>query len=139
MATWNVETINKKSVEEHELWQKDDMVIRRITGWRWGSWTVTTSDDNLPEFAFDSGPGGDACNISEEWPDNVEDVEMDSMDDGWYSDIIFPDDMSEEEQERLEELWDEEFYDGWEEDGWVNYDTECWVWNDLKVEKIDGE
>ena len=139
MATWNVETINKKSVEEHELWQKDDMVIRRITGWRWGSWTVTTSDDNLPEFAFDSGPGGDACNISEEWPDNVEDVEMDSMDDGWYGDIIFPDDMSEEEQERLEELWDEEFYDGWEEDGWVNYDTECWVWNDLKVEKIDGE
>jgi len=139
MATWNVETLNKKSVEEHELWQKDDMVIRRITGWRWGSWTVTTSDDNPPAFAFDSGPGGDACNISEEWPDNVEDVEMDSMDDGWYGDIIFPDDMSEEEQERLEELWDEEFYDGWEEDGWVNYDTECWVWNDLKVEKIDGE
>jgi len=64
---------------------------------------------------------------------------MDSMDDGWYGDIIFPDDMSEEEQERLEELWDEEFYDGWEEDGWINYDTECWVWNDLKVEKIDGE
>ena len=139
MATWNVETLNKKSVEEHELWQKDDMVIRRITGWRWGAWTVTTSDDNPPEFAFDSGPGADACNISEEWPDNVEEVELDSMDDGWYGDIIFPDDMDEEEQERLEELWDEDFYDGWEGDGWVNYDTECWVSGEVKIERLDDD
>jgi len=138
MTNWYVETSDKKSVEEHELWQKDNMVIRRITGWRWGAWHVETSDDNPPEFAFDSGPSGDACNISEEWPDNVENVELDSIDDGWYGDIIFPDDMPEEEQERLEELWNEESYDGWESDGWINYDTECWVWGDIKIEKVEG-
>ena len=135
MAKWFVETVNKKCVEEHELWQKDDMAIRRITGWRWGSWLVETSDDNPPDFVFDSGPYGDACNINEEWPDNVESVELDSLEDGVYDDVIYPDDMSEEEQERLEELWDEEYYDGWEEDGWEHYDTECWVSGDLSIEK----
>jgi len=135
MAVWFVETENKKSVEEHEMWQKDDMVIRRITGWRWGAWTVTTTDDEPPEFSFDSGPGADACNIYDEWPDNVESVEIDSLDDGVYDDVIYPDDMSEEEQERLDDLWDEEYYDGWEEDGWEHYDTECWVWGNLSIEK----
>ena len=49
----------KKSVEEHELWQKDDMGIRRITGWRGGTWYVVTSDDNPPGSASslpDAGP-----------------------------------------------------------------------------------
>lgn len=137
MADWYVETSEKKSVEEHELWQKNDMVIRRITGFRWGAWTVTTSDDNPPEFVFDSGPAADACNINEEWPDNVEGVELDSMDDGWYSDIIWPDDMPEEERDRLEELFEDEHYDGWEGDGWVNYDTEAWIRGDIKIEKVD--
>jgi hypothetical protein len=35
-------------VEEHELWQKDDMVIRRITGFRFGTWTVETNDNEPP-------------------------------------------------------------------------------------------
>jgi len=137
MAIWNVETANKKAVEEHELWQKDDMVIRRITGWRWGAWTVTTEDDEPPEFVMDSGPSGDACNINEDWPDNVESVELDTLDDGVYDDIIFPDDMSEDEQVRLEQLWEDDPYNGWEEDGWYHYDTECWVWGELDIDRVE--
>ena len=135
MAYWKVSTRDKKSVEEHELWQKDDMVIRRITGFRWGTWTVETNDDEEPILKQDSRPGGDAINMHDYCDENVENIEMEMLDDGWYSDVIWPDDMDEEERERLEELWDEESYSGWEEDGWVQYETECWASGPLDIEK----
>jgi len=58
-----------------------------------------------------------------------------SVGDGWYGDVRYPDDMDEEEQERLEELWDEDAYSAWEEEGWVQTDTECWAWGEFDIEK----
>lgn len=138
MATWTVSTKDKKSVEEHELWQKDDMVIRRISGFRWGTWTVETSDDNPPVLNQDAGPGGDAINMYDYFEENVENIELEMLDDGWYGDIIWPDDMPDEERERLEELWEEESYDGWEGDGWINYETECWASGPLEIERAES-
>lgn len=141
MAQWRVSTRQKKSIEEHELQQKGDMVIRRITGWRFGSWIVTTSDDQEPQFERTCVPFGtpdaDSIDMNNCYDNNIEEVEMEETSDGWYENIIYPDDMDEEEQERLADLWEEEFYDGWEEDGWVNYETEMWVWGDLEIEKVE--
>jgi len=133
MATWEVSTTEKKSVEEHELWQKDDMVIRRISGFRWGTWIITTEDDDPPELDQSEGPGADSVNMY----DCGYDSELVSLDDGWYGDVIWPDDMSEEERDRLDELWEEEGYSGWEEEGWVQYETECWAAGPLEITKED--
>jgi len=43
--------------------------------------------------------------------------------------------MSDEERERMDELWDEDGYDGWEGDGWYNDDTETWFYGPLSLEK----
>lgn len=134
MALWTVKTEDKKCVEEHELWQKDDQVIRRVSGFRWGSWTVETTDNEPPVLHQTDGPSADAINMSDYSDENVESIELDSLDDGWYGDVIWPDDMSDEERERLEELWDEDGYDAWEADGWYNYETECWVSGQLDVQ-----
>ncbi len=83
-----------------------------------------------------SGPDIDLAN-----PDGLEvfatdyDFELDSLDDGWYGDVEYPEDMSDEERERLEELWDEDGYDGWESEGWTNDDTETWFYGPLSLEK----
>lgn len=137
MAFWEVSTINKKNVEEHELWQKDDMVIRRISGFRWGTWTVETSDIEPPVLNQDSGPGGDAINMYDYFDENVESIELVSLDDGWYGDVIWPDDMPDDERGRLEELWEEDGYSGWEDDGWINYETECWASGPLDIKKVE--
>ena len=137
MAVWTVTTVEKKSVEEHELWQKGDMVIRRISGFRWGTWTVTTTDDNPPEFDQSEGPGGDAVNMYDYIDDNVENIETEMLDDGWYGDIIWPDDMDDDERDRLTELWDEDGYDAWENEGWDQYDTECWASGPLNIERAE--
>lgn len=143
MAIWTVKTLDKKSVEEHEIWIKDGQTIRRVTGFRWGSWTVETSDDQPPEFDFAEVPGGDgkadSIDMNNCCENNIENVELDSMDDGWYGDVEYPDDMSEEEQERLDELWEEDSYDGWESDGWYLDETEAWAWGPLEILDENGE
>ena len=130
MTWWNVKTVDKKSVEEHELWQKDDMVIRRITGFRWGAWTVETEGDTPPVLDQNDGPGGDAVNMH-----NIDyEGELESLDDGWYVDIVWPDAMEESERDLLQDMQDEDAY-SWEEEGWSQYETEVWFSGELEITK----
>jgi len=80
MANWIVKTYYKKSIEEHEHFVKDGKEITRKTGWRSGSWNVTTSDDNLPEFEFTYVPGGDdrkdSIDMNNCYYNNIENVEL---------------------------------------------------------------
>lgn len=127
---YTVSTIEKKSVEEHLLWQKGDYVIRVITGFRWGTYYVNSVDE--PELNIDHQLNGVNMN-------DVDDSEMEYLDDGWMQQIEFPDDMDETEKERLEILWDEESFEGFEREGWVNYDTEVWFFGPLEILKDDDD
>ena len=139
MANWKVSTYYKKSCEEHELYTKDGMTIRRKTGFRWASFYVETSDDNPPEFEFDYVPGGDGSKDSVDMYNfpgpNIEDVELIETFDGCWEDVDWPEDMDDEERERLEELVEEEgFYALEEEEGWTQSDTEMWIWGPILIE-----
>ena len=140
MAKWHVSTLNKKSVEEHEYWVKDGVTIIRVTGFRWGSWIVTTDDDEEPQFERVRNPLGneveDSIDMNNTCINNIEDVELEVLDDGWYLDIMYPDDMDEEEQERMSEIWDEDSYSSWENEGWVQTETECWTDSELECTRL---
>lgn len=127
---YTVSTIEKKSVEEHLLWQKGDYVIRIITGFRWGTYYVNSEEE--PELNIDHQFNGVNMN-------DVDDSEMEYLDDGWMQQIEFPDDMDETEKERLEILWDEESFEGFEREGWNNYDTEVWFFGPLEIVKDDDD
>lgn len=134
MTDWKVVTLFKKNVEEHEIWEKDGVAIRRITGFRWGTFIVTTEDDEEPELQLSDSPYGPGINM---WDCGYE-SQLEFLDDGWFSDVIWPDDMDETERERLEELWDDDPYGSWEDDGWVNTETQVWFDGPLEIKK-DGE
>lgn len=145
MATWVVSPYFKKSCEEHEHYTKDGMTIIRKTGYRGASFNVETTDDNPPEFEFDFVPGGDGNKDSIDMyncsGNNIENVELDSMWDGCWEDIEWPEGMEEEEQERLQELIEEEgdIYDVLEnQEGWSQSDTEAWIWGPILIEDSDG-
>ena len=126
MTTWVLTTAEKKSVEEIEIWTKDGQTIKRITGFRWG--TVYCESDERPDIDLDNPDGLDVFSTGY-------DFELDNLDDGWYAEVEYPDDMTEEEQQRLDELWEEDSYDGWESNGWINDETETWFYGPLNLEK----
>lgn len=134
MFWWKVSTLNKKSIEEHELWEKDDYVIRRITGFRWGAVYLKTEEDYPPVLLQLDGPSADAVNM---YATDYE-YDLDYLSDGWFEDFIWPDDMPEEERERLLALWEEESYEAWEGDGWTPYETECWFYGPLEIVKNEN-
>lgn len=134
MTWWNVATADKKSVEEHEFWQKGDMVIRRVNGYRWGVWAVETDGDEPPEFERVAMPTGSSDEDSIEMNSIDYEGELESLDDGWYAEIIWPDDMEEAERDRLQALVDDDAY-AWENEGWSNYETEVWFWGPLNITK----
>jgi hypothetical protein len=145
MANWKVSPYYKKSCEEHEYYTKDGMTIIRQTGYRGADFYVETSDDNPPEFEFGFVPGGngakDSINMYDCHGNNIENVELDSMWDGCWEEIVFPDEMDEDEKERLQALIEEEgdIYDLLEnQEGWSQSETEAWVWGPILIEDENG-
>ena len=143
MAQWTVKTYYRKNIEEHEYFTKDNMEIVKKTGWRSGSWNVTTSDDNPPEFEFDYVPGGDGSKDSVDMYNcpgsNIEEVELVETWDGWYEDIEWPEDMDDEEKDRLQELIDEDgAYALEDEEGWSQTETQMWIWGPIEIMDQDG-
>lgn len=147
MATWTVKTYYKKNVQENEefLQQNGDGVIRTKNGFRWGEWTVETSDDNPPEFEFTYVPGGDgkkdSINMLDCSYNNIEDVELVSMDDGgcWWD--IEVEGLDEEAEEAILEFIDENnCYDleEREDDPWYSGDTEWWIWGPIEITNDSG-
>jgi hypothetical protein len=115
MATWILKTLHKKSAVEKQFWYKDDKVIIREEGYRWGEFYCESSEQ--PEIDLENP---DSYNLSE----SDYDWELTSLDDGCWADWTFPEDMTEEEQAEIEAAWEEDYFEGMEELGWTNDDTE---------------
>jgi hypothetical protein len=145
MANWKVSPYYKKSCEEHEHYIKDGMTIIRQTGYRGAAFYVETSDNNPPEFEFDFVPGGNGSKDSIDMynceVNNIESVELESMWDGCWEEIEYPEDIAEEERERLEMLIEEEgdIYDVLEnQEGWSQSETQAWIWGPILIEDENG-
>jgi hypothetical protein len=145
MANWKVSPLYKKSCEEHELYTKNGQTIRRQTGYRGASFIVETSDDNPPEFEFDFVPGGDGSKDSinmYDWSgDNIENIELESMWDGCWEEVEYPEDLDEDEKQRLAELIESEgdIYQVLSDEGWNQDDTQAWIWGPIQIENDAGE
>ena len=146
MAIWTVKTYHKKNVQEVEtyLQREGDGKITITNGFRWGEWTVETSDDNPPEFEFTTVPGGDgkrdSINMLDCEYNNIESVELISMDDGgcWYD--IDIEGLDEDEEEEIREFLDENSAYELEDEGeWYQDETEWWIWGPIEISNEAGD
>ena len=147
MATWTVSTYHKKNVQEVETYLQQDGEGKVVVtnGFRWGTWTVETSDDNPPEFEFTEVPNGDgrkdSINMLDCSVNNIEDVELDSMDDGgcWYD--VDVTDLDEEQQAEIEDFLEENSpyeLEEREDEGWYQDETEWWIWGPIQITNDKG-
>lgn len=128
MATWKITNAIKKNAVERQFWVKDGIVVTKDEGFRWGTWTCESEEK--PDIDLDNPEGYEVLFGDYDW-------EMEDMIDGSWVEWNFPDDMPEEEQERIQALWDENWYEGMESDGWVNNDTEHWIFGPIQLTNAD--
>ena len=127
MATWQLSTEYKKNAIEVQLWYKDGVAIKRVEGYRWG--TFSCESDERPDI--DLRNEGDGYELADyDW-------ELGSLDDGCWADWEYPTDFPIEERIKIEEAWDNDWYDGMEALGWSNDDTEYWFQGPLKLVNQD--
>lgn len=133
MTIWKVANSHKKMCEEREIWTKDDKTIIRITGFRWGTFTIETNNGEPPEDIDPENPDG--INMYDYFSDNADNgAELESMDDGCYLDYEF-NGIDEEEQEELQAAMEDDHYQYLEGDGWYNSETEAWLYGPLEITK----
>ena len=143
---WTVKTYYKKSCEQHEYFTHPDykgpLVVK--DGFRFCTYNVETNDGEFPKFEFTNCPGGsadlDSIDLNSCYGTNIESTELVEMfDGGCWGDTEFPEDMSEEDQEELEEFLSENSsYALEDEKGWMLDETEVWVWGPLVVTDDEG-
>ena len=133
MATWTVSTTEKKSCEEREIWTQDGKTIVRINGFRWGTFTVETTDDNPPDGITEANEDG--IDMYSHCGDNIDSINLDSMADGWLGDYEF-DGFDQQQEQAIREAIDEEaddYYEYLEETGWMLDETEAWLLGPLEI------
>jgi flavin-binding protein dodecin len=137
MATWTVSTTEKKSCQEREIWTKDGKTIVRINGFRWGTFIVETTDDNPPEGITEANEEG--IDMYSHSGDNIDSINLDSMDDGWLGDYEFCG-MDEESKQAISDAIAEadDYYEYLEEDGWLLDETEAWLYGLLDITKEEN-
>jgi hypothetical protein len=129
MATWILKTLHKKNAVEKQFWYKDGKVIIREEGYRWGEFYCES--DEQPEIDLDNEDGYNLSESDYDW-------ELTSLDDGCWADWTFPEDVTEEEQAEIESAWEEDYFEGMEELGWSQDDTEYILQGPLELSDEDG-
>ncbi len=128
MTIWRIRNYHKKNAVERQFWTKDGVEIIRDDGFRWGEWTCESEE--RPDIDLANPDGYELMSTDYDW-------EMQEMNDGSWAEWHWPEDMPEEERERIEAIWDEHWYEGMEEDGWVNDDTENWIYGPIELMNVD--
>jgi hypothetical protein len=120
---YKLEPIWKKSVVDIEHWYRKDndkkQWIEKESGWRWGS--ATFNSDEFPDIDLKNDQ---SFNVLEE----LDDPELE-YDDGCWSSMTFGGDLTEEEQEELEYMDQDEL----EEKGWHLHYIDTFYTGPLKL------
>lgn len=128
MATWVISNLYKKNAIEVQSFIKSGVVIKKTEGYRWGSWYCES--DHMPDIDLENDDGYNLSYTDYDW-------ELTEMDDGCWLTWDFPDTMSDEEREEIEEAWNEDFFEGLEKLGWIDHDTEFWITGPVKLVNED--
>ena len=132
MAIWKLSPQNKKSAVEQMFFYNDGKVIIVEQGWRWGTFTVESDERPLTDLELVNAEGYELGCI-----DNDECWELSEMTDGCWLDVTAGRNATEEDVAAFEQAWEEDGYDGVEELGWSNDDTEYYYYGPLELTNED--
>ena len=140
MTTWKLRPQNPKNSASIDYWTKDGVTISVTMSWR--DTVYVCESDEQPDIDLVNADG-----IDLNGKDRKYDWTLDIQNDCYSEQLDFPEDMDEEERERLENLWsgyvDDEDEDAeedpltgdeaLEEDGWECSQSDRWLYGALEL------
>jgi hypothetical protein len=123
--TWKLSTQEKKSCTQIEYFTKGELVAQREIGWRW-CWARYEGKPDLSNY----DPDKDQIELY-----TLGDILDMGQDDGCWESWTWPDEVDEEEVDRLSEIYEEDGEEGLENEGWSSDDNEYWVSGPLELEQ----
>jgi hypothetical protein len=132
MATWKLSPQYKKSAVERQFWYKDDKVIIREEGYRWGTFSVESEERPLSDIELKNEDGYELSCI-----DNDECWELWDLTDGCWADTEAGRNCADEDLEEFNTAWDEDTYEAVEALGWMQDDTEYYYYGPLELTNQD--
>lgn len=136
MVVWSVKTLSNNCVEEHELWTKNNLTIRRIIIFNCGEFSVYTKDSTAPTFELKVLPGSDSNLQSVDMYNCGYDSDLVELEGVVSENVIWPADLTPFARDNLLIDWRKDPYSSWEKNGWQRQDVEVWFSGPLEVEKV---
>jgi hypothetical protein len=120
MTIWKLSPQYKKSAVELQFWYKDGKQIIREEGYRWATFSLEA--DTKPDIDL-KNPDGEFELSFDEVSGNA--WELEDMTDGcWAESRKGNSATTDEDLEEFDQAWEEDSYEGVEQLGWSNDDTE---------------
>ncbi len=127
MTTWRLSTTEKTSAIEIETWTKDNLILTLETIWDSGSALIESNDK--PVIDLTNEEGIDVYVV--EYP-----LEIEELSEG-ETQLVYPDEISVEEENRLNDLIEAaDDTDVLESEGWELEDHELYFHGALKLEAV---
>ncbi len=128
MARWQITNMHKKSAVERQFWNQDGREFVKEEGYRWGTWECESTE--RPDIDLDNPDGYELTATEYDW-------EMIDMLDGCWVEWSFDVSFNEEEIEAIQALWDEDYFEGLENEGWFVDETEQWIYGPITLKNLD--
>ena len=127
MSKWKLTTLEKKCWTEVQIWRnKDGLEAKHEIGWRWG-WVRYSTKPDLSSYDDKDYEQVEVSSLGE-----VDDMEQDDgCSDFWY----WPDELDEDERDRLSEIYDENWDEGLNEEGWEEWEREFYICGPVELKQ----
>jgi hypothetical protein len=123
----------QKCIIEEETWKKNEIIIIRAIGWRFGQIVINESSEKEITKALKDRNDWDRVCVS----DKFEIVDQ-KLQDSFQDDLSFPDELNEKESNKLSKLFSKKGESIFEQEGYEIQDTKLYFEANIKIVKTDS-
>jgi len=123
----------QKCIIEEETWKKNEIIITRAIGWRFGKIIINESSEKEITKALKDRNDWDRVCVSDKF-----EILDQKLQDSFQDDLSFPDEFNEKESNKLIKLFSKKGESIFEQEGYEIQDTKLYFEANIKIVKTDS-
>jgi hypothetical protein len=123
----------QKCIIEEETWKKNEIIITRAIGWRFGKIIINESSEKEISKALKDRNDWDRVCVSDKF-----EILDQKLQDSFQDDLSFPDEFNEKESNKLSKLFSKKGESIFEQEGYEIQDTKLYFEANIKIVKTDS-